>query len=91
MAGVKGGIAGGMAMIVPAALYGLIRYHSVWYAANLLAAGGFVSWAGESDAFLAQFHLQGLLAAMAIHGTRVVADWLAVWSDAADVSRRSQF
>jgi hypothetical protein len=66
--GVKGGIAGGLAMIVPAGLYGLIRYHSVWYAANLLAAGGFVSWGGESNAFLAQFHLRGLLAAMAIHG-----------------------
>jgi len=69
MAGIKGGIAGGTAMILPAALYGLIRYHSIWYAANLLAAGGFVSWASESDAFLAQFHLQGLLAASAIHGT----------------------
>lgn len=55
-------------MTVPAALFSLIRYHSVWYAANLLAAGGFVSWAGESDAFLAQFHLRGLLAAAAIHG-----------------------
>src|SRR6267154_5766987 len=68
MSGVKGGIAGGLAMIVPAGLYGLIRYHSVWYAANLLAAGGFVSWANESNAFLAQFHLRGLLAASAIHG-----------------------
>jgi hypothetical protein len=68
MAGVKGGIAGGLAMIVPAALFGLIRYHSVWYAMNLLAAGGFVSWAGESNAFLAEFHLKGLLAASAIHG-----------------------
>jgi len=68
MAGVKGGIAGGLAMIVPATLYGVIKYHSVWYAANLLAAGGFVSWAGESNAFLAQFHLEGLLAAGAIHG-----------------------
>jgi hypothetical protein len=67
MSGVKGGIAGGLAMIVPAGLYGLIRYHSVWYAANLLAAGGFVSWAGESNEFLAQFHLKGLLAALAIH------------------------
>jgi hypothetical protein len=66
--GIKGGIAGGIAMIVPAGLFGLIRYHSVWYAANLLAAGGFVSWAGESDAFLAEFHLRGLLAAAAIHG-----------------------
>ncbi|MEI9979805.1 MAG: cytochrome c oxidase subunit 4 [Edaphobacter sp.] len=68
MAGVKGGIAGGIAMTVPAALFSFIRYHSVWYAANLLAAGGFVSWAGESDAFLAEFHLKGLLAAAAIHG-----------------------
>lgn len=67
MSGVKGGIAGGLAMIVPAVLYGLIRYHSVWYAANLLAAGGFVRWAGESNAFLGQFHLRGLLAAFAIH------------------------
>jgi len=67
MSGVKGGIAGGLAMIVPAALYGLIRYHSVWYAANLLAAGGFVGWAGQSNEFLAQFHLKGLLAALAIH------------------------
>jgi len=67
-AGLKGGIIGGVAMIIPAALFGLIRYHSVWYAVNLLAAGGFVHWAGESDAFLAQFHLHGLLAATAIHG-----------------------
>ena len=55
-------------MVVPAALFGLIRYHSVWYAVNLLAAGGFISWAGETNAFLAQFHLRGLLAATAIHG-----------------------
>jgi len=68
VAGLKGGIAGGLAMIVPAALFGLIRYHSVWYAVNLLAAGGFIHWAGQSDAFLAQFHMDGLLAATAIHG-----------------------
>ncbi len=66
--GIKGGIAGGIAMIIPAALFSLIRYHSIWYAANLLAAGGFVSWIGASDAFLSQFHMQGLLAAIAIHG-----------------------
>jgi len=66
--GIKGGIAGGIAMTLPAALFSLLRYHSVWYAMNLLAAGGFVSWAGASDAFLSQFHLQGLLAATIIHG-----------------------
>jgi hypothetical protein len=67
MAGVKGGIAGGIAMIVPAALYGLIRYHSIWYSVNLLAAGGFVSWGDASNAFLSAFHPEGLLAASAIH------------------------
>jgi hypothetical protein len=67
MAGIKGGIAGGIAMIIPASLFGLIRFHSVWYAVNLLAAGGFIGWAGESNAFLAQFHLLGLLAAFGIH------------------------
>jgi hypothetical protein len=67
-AGIKGGIAGGIAMAVPAVLFSLIRFHSFWYAINLLAAGGFVSWADKSNQFLAQFHLQGLLAAIAIHG-----------------------
>jgi hypothetical protein len=66
--GIKGGIAGGAAMTVPAALFSLLRYHSLWYAMNLLAAGGFVSWAGASNAFLSEFHLRGLLAALAIHG-----------------------
>jgi hypothetical protein len=66
--GIRGGIAGGAAMTLPAALFSLIKYHSIWYAMNLLAAGGFVSWAGASDAFLSQFHWQGLLAGLAIHG-----------------------
>jgi hypothetical protein len=66
-AGVKGGIAGGIAMIFPATVFSLLKYHSLWYAVNLLAAGGFVSWAGESNEFLAQFHLLGLLAALGIH------------------------
>jgi flagellar biosynthesis protein FliR len=65
--GIKGGLAGGAAMTIPATLFSLIKYHSLWYAVNLLAAGGFVGWAGASDAFLSQFHLQGLLAALLIH------------------------
>lgn len=65
--GIKGGIAGGIAMVIPATLFSVLKYHSVWYAMNLLAAGGFVTWAGASDAFLSQFHLQGLLAAIVIH------------------------
>jgi hypothetical protein len=65
--GLKGGIGGGIAMILPAALFGLLKYHSIWYAVNLLAAGGFVSWASASTDFLRQFHLEGLLAATGIH------------------------
>jgi len=68
MAGIKGGIAGGLAMTVPAGIFSVVRYHSFWYAVNLLAAGGFVSWAGQTNTFLGQFHLEGLLAATAIHG-----------------------
>ncbi|HWH56941.1 MAG TPA: hypothetical protein VN682_04870 [Terriglobales bacterium] len=65
--GIRGGIAGGIAMVLPAGIFSLVKYHSIWYAANLLAAGGFVSWAGASDVFLSQFHWQGLLAAIGIH------------------------
>lgn len=66
--GLKGGLVGGLAMTFPAAVFGLIRFHSIWYAANLLAAGGFTDWAGASNAFLSEFHLRGLLAALVIHG-----------------------
>jgi hypothetical protein len=66
--GLKGGIAGGLAMTIPAALFSLIRFHSIWYATNLLAAGGFPDWVGASNAFLSEFHLRGLLAAIVIHG-----------------------
>lgn len=66
--GIRGGIAGGAAMTLPAAIFGLVKYHSVWYPINLLAAGGFVSWAGASDAFLSRFHMEGFLAGLLIHG-----------------------
>ncbi|HEY5212603.1 MAG TPA: hypothetical protein VIJ38_06240 [Acidobacteriaceae bacterium] len=66
-AGVRGGIAGGIAMIAPATLYGLIRYGSIWYAPNLLAAIAIPDWAGKSTAFLASYHLHGLLVAIGIH------------------------
>src|SRR5690348_4169110 len=37
-AGLRGGIAGGVAMAVPAIAYGVIAHGSPWYAINLLAA-----------------------------------------------------
>ena len=73
-------------MIVPAAVYGLIRYHSVWYAVNLLAAGGFVSWAGESNAFLAQFHIEGFARGHGHPCSRLGPHRPALRSHVADVS-----
>jgi hypothetical protein len=66
-AGVQGGLAGGLAMIAPATAYGLIRYHSLWYAPNLLAAMAIPDWAQRSNHFLAAFHLEGLLVAGLVH------------------------
>jgi hypothetical protein len=69
ISGIEGGLVGGVAMAIPATIFSLIKFHSPWYAINLLAAGGFVSWINASDAFLSQFHPQGLLAALVIHFT----------------------
>ena len=66
-AGVQGGIAGGIAMIVPATMFGLIRFHSLWYAPNLLAAMAIPDWAARSTAFLTSFHVEGLLVAVVVH------------------------
>ena len=40
LSGLKGGIAGGIAMIFPALAYGLIAQHSIWYPVNLLGGAG---------------------------------------------------
>jgi hypothetical protein len=66
-AGVKGGLAGGVAMIAPATIFGLIRFHSLWYAPNLLAAMAIPGWASKSTAFLSSFHFEGLLVAVGVH------------------------
>src|SRR6202012_5028961 len=60
MAGVKGGIAGGLAMIVPATLYGLLRYHSIWYAVNLLGGAGVAGWTNPTLAGVTPFPLVAL-------------------------------
>jgi hypothetical protein len=71
-AGVKGGIVGGMAMPVPALLWGLLSsHHSLWYPINLLA-GMVLPTPGnmnalELDQFLEQFHGSLLLVAITIH------------------------
>ena len=65
-AGVKGGLAGSIAMAVLAMLYGFLHQKSVWYPINLLAAGFFPATT-ETTAELAAFHLSAFLIALLIH------------------------
>jgi len=67
ISGIEAGAAGGVAMAIPAVVYSLVKFHSFWYAINLMAASSFLSWSDASDAFLSAFHLQGLIAGLAIH------------------------
>ena len=66
-AGIKGGIAGGLAMIIPALLYGWIAAGSIWYPVNLLGGAGVAHWRNPSVADIAAFHWQGLIVASVIH------------------------
>ena len=54
-AGILAGLAGGAAMAVLAALYGIVAYGSVWYPINLLAAIAMPAMAEYSAAQLAAF------------------------------------
>ncbi|QHN02583.1 hypothetical protein FTO74_03755 [Granulicella sp. WH15] len=67
ISGLKGGIVGGVVMIFPALLYGLIGYHSIWYPVNLLGGAGIAGWKNPTTADIAAFHAQGLIAATIIH------------------------
>jgi hypothetical protein len=70
--GIKGGIAGGIAMILPAMLYGWIAQHSIWYPVNLLGGAGVANWRNPSIADIAAFHWQGLIVATIIHSVTCV-------------------
>src|SRR5580704_5534014 len=66
-AGVKGGIAGSVAMAVVACVYGVLKTGSIWYPINLLAAVAY----RESDLGAAQllsFHAGRFMIAFFLHG-----------------------
>jgi hypothetical protein len=64
-AGVKGGIAGCVAMAILAEIYGIVSGHGIWYPINLLSAGFFPT--ENTVAQLSAFHPEALLIAAAIH------------------------
>jgi len=64
-AGVKGGLAGSVAMAVLAMLYGIVSGRGIWYPINLLSAGFFPARA--TIAQIAAFHWDALIMATIVH------------------------
>jgi hypothetical protein len=75
-AGVKGGLAGGVAMAVLAMLYGVVFFHSLWYPINLIAGSLYDAPAIPTTAELLQFHLGWLAFGLAMHLTMCLLVWL---------------
>jgi hypothetical protein len=66
-AGIKGGLAGSAAMAVLACLYGVLKFGSIWYPINLLAAVAYAKSFEVDRASLTAFHLGSFLLAVVIH------------------------
>src|ERR1700733_13341110 len=66
-AGIKGGLAGSVAMAVLACLYGLLKQGSIWYPINLLSATAYSQSLDFRTASLNAFHLSSFLIAVVIH------------------------
>src|ERR1700730_6208289 len=64
-AGVKGGLAGSVAMAVLAMLYGIISGHGIWYPINLLSAGFFPARVTTEQ--ITAFHWDALMIATLLH------------------------
>jgi hypothetical protein len=66
-AGVKGGLAGSVAMAVLACAYGVLKAGSIWYPINLLAAAVYSQSLKMEAAQLYSFHLDSFLIALGLH------------------------
>src|SRR5579863_1633385 len=66
-AGIKGGLAGSVAMALLACLYGILKQGSIWYPINLLAATVYGQSLKFGAASLNAFHLSSFSLAVVIH------------------------
>jgi hypothetical protein len=66
-AGIKGGLAGAVAMALLAMAYGIVSGTSIWYPINLLAAGFLRGALKLPTSEIAAFHLGAFLIAASIH------------------------
>ena len=67
-AGVKGGLAGSVAMALLACTYGLLKAGSIWYPINLLAAAVYAASLKLGPAQLYTFHADSFAIAVGLHG-----------------------
>jgi len=66
-AGIKGGMAGGVAMTVLACVYGLVKAGSIWYPINLLAATVYAESLKLGPVQLNSFHADSFAIAVVLH------------------------
>ena len=67
-AGIKGGVAGAVAMAVLACTYGVLQAGSIWYPINLLAATVYAQSLALGTAQLNSFHSDSFAIALVLHG-----------------------
>jgi len=68
-AGIRGGIAGGVAMAVLAVVQGIIFHGSPWYTINILAATAMANLSNADTATLSSFIPQAFIVALIIHAS----------------------
>jgi hypothetical protein len=68
-AGIKGGLAGGVAMAIFAVIYGLVAQHSIWYPINLLAGSLYSPQSTPTVEEMLHFRMDWFLFALAMHIT----------------------
>ena len=66
-AGLKGGIVGGVLMLVPTFVWGLVSGHGIWYPVNLLAGIVLPSVGRMTIPELEQFHVILVVVALVVH------------------------
>jgi len=66
-AGLKGGLAGSVAMAVLACAYGLLKAGSIWYPINLLGASIYAQWVKLGPSQLYEFHAETFAIALFMH------------------------
>jgi len=66
-AGVKGGLAGSVAMAILACTYGVLKAGSIWYPINLLAAAVYAESLKLGPAQLYSFHADSFVTALGLH------------------------